>query len=372
MRVCHVTSVHPWLDTRIYVKMVLGAKKEGVDVSYVAQNIPQQNEPIYGVHLLLPPRSRFFRVLFFRKKIIKKALATNPEIVHLHDPELFTYVSYFQKRRIKVVLDWHEDFPGQIQDKHWIPRKVRKPLSKLATFWCRRVCRRADANITVTPQIVKTMSYASPLLVRNFPTLTEYPVELPDYQERDTIIYLGVLSPPRGSSLMSTAVSAVAKTNPVTLVIAGILDEGVNADKMVRLAKPAEIRFLGQVDRTRVTEELGTSRIGLCVYKKNDNHNVSYPTKIFEYMMWGIPVVMSRLNSLVELFGDEVPGIFVNPDNTEEIRDAIQWLLDNPIEAEKMGLLGRKLIKDRFNWEIDLQNLINLYANLSTTSDMDT
>ena len=366
-----MTSVHPWLDTRIYVKMFSGIRNAGIEVSYVAQNRPCQHETIKDVHLLPPPRGRFFRILLFRKKIIKKVLSTNPDIVHLHDPELFTYVRFFQKRGIKVVLDWHEDFPSQIQIKHWIPRILRKQLSKVATIWCRRVCRRADANITVTPQVAQVMVYMSPLLVRNFPTLTEYPSELPKYKERHAVVYVGVLSPNRGSSLMSMAVSTVAESNPVTLVIAGILDEGVSARKITSLASPAVVKFIGQVDRNKIKEVLGYSKVGLCILKNVHNYDVSYPTKIFEYMMWGIPVVMSRFNSLVELFGKEVPGIFVNPDNPQEISDAIQWLLDNPKEAEKMGLLGRKLIKERFNWEKDLHNLINLYENLSTRGDTD-
>lgn len=364
MRVCHVTSAHNWSDTRIYTRMFCGLQNGGVEVTLVAPNCPHINEPKDGTALLKPPKNRLLRLLLFRKKIVNKSIELKPEIVHLHDPELFTYTEFFKKQNIAVVLDWHEDFVGQIKIKHWIPKFLRGLISKIVYLWCKQVTQKADASITVTPDVVNKMKYANPVLIRNFPTLRELPATIPPYTNRLNLIYLGALTPNRGCDEMAKSISLLRDSEQVVWDIVGEISEGAVKSTILNHAKPATVNFLGFLNRDEVASCLAEAKIGLCTIKDIDNYGVSYPTKVFEYMMWGIPVVMSRFSSLVELFGKEVPGIFVNPDNTEEIRDAIQWLLDNPKEAEKMGLLGRKLIKERFNWERDLHNLINLYENI--------
>lgn len=363
MKICHITSVHPATDTRIYIKMVLGLHQAGVESILVAPNeLSQEEQP--NTILLAPPSGRLERLCSFRRKVALAALNTKPDIVHLHDPEMFTYVRFFQKRGIKVVLDWHEHFVSQIRTKHWIPRTLRRPISVIANYWCKRVCKQSDATITVTPQIATYMSFTNPALIRNYPTLREFPECIPEYNNRKNLVYVGMLSPQRGSREMAQAVSNIAHRSPITLTVAGPLDVEENADEMNRLAEPAVIDFQGLVNRDQVGEVLTSAKIGLCLFKDIGNHQVAYPTKIFEYMMWGIPVVMSHLDSLVDLFDDEVPGIFVDPNNVDEITNAIQWLLDNPKEAEKMGLVGQKLINEKFNWEHDFASLIDLYENI--------
>ena len=363
MNVCHITSAHPSTDVRIYTKMVLGLRSMGVKSTLVAPNKPYQENQQYTI-LLDSPVGRIARLFFFRRKVVRAALKTNPNIVHLHDPELFPYTSYFQKRGIKVVLDWHEDFPGQIKIKHWIPGILRGVISKMALRWSKKITNIADASITVTPGVVNKMHFAKPTLIRNFPTLRELPASIPDYSERHNLLYIGAVTPNRGSVEMAKAISQLQNPQNITLDIAGDISEGETKFNIKQNAKPATINCLGHQNRHEVASLLSRSCIGFCFIKDIDNYALSYPTKCFEYMMWGIPVVMSRLNSLTELFGDEVPGIFVDPNDVDDITHAIQWLLDNQVEAERMGLLGQKLIQEKLFFEQDLVLLLELYKDI--------
>jgi glycosyltransferase involved in cell wall biosynthesis len=364
MKICHVTSVHPWSDARIYTKMVCGLRQNGINTVLVAPNHPPHKIKVGGVILLPPPKNRLSRILFFRRRVILRALKTNPDIVHLHDPELFGYTRLFKKHGIKVVLDWHEDFVGQIKNKHWIPRMFRGSISFVASIWCRFITKRADASITVTPPIVQTMSFANPLLIRNFPTLREFPEKTNPPTDRVEVVYIGGVSEIRGCYTMAEAIGLVAKQIPLTWVVAGDVSIMVDQDRLRALAYPASINILGRVSRDRVASVLSSATVGLCVIQDVSNYSVSYPTKVFEYMMWGVPVVMTQFDTLADLFGVDVPGIFVDPQNIDEVSSAIALLLNNPAEAQRLGSIGRKLVKNRFNWEVDLSELITLYQSL--------
>lgn len=47
----------------------------------------------------------------------------------------------------------------------------------------------------------------------------------------------------------------------------------------------------------------------------------------------------------------------MNPKNAKEVAQAINWLLDNPEEAKKMGENGRKAIEEKYSWEKEFEKL---------------
>ena len=51
--------------------------------------------------------------------------------------------------------------------------------------------------------------------------------------------------------------------------------------------------------------------------------------------------------------------------NPQEIGEAINYLLNHPNEAKKMGENGRKMVIEKYNWDIEKKKLIDLYKDLS-------
>ena len=86
MRVCHVTSVHPSKDVRIFYKECVSLAKE-YEVFLIAPNVKDEyTECIHIVGVPLP-QSRIRRI-FSLNRVFKKAMDVNAEVYHLHDPEL--------------------------------------------------------------------------------------------------------------------------------------------------------------------------------------------------------------------------------------------------------------------------------------------
>ena len=81
-------------------------------------------------------------------------------------------------------------------------------------------------------------------------------------------------------------------------------------------------------------------------------------------MSLGLPVILSRSD-----YGDRVLeqyrfGISVDPENVEEIADAIRYLLDHPDEARQMGENGRRAVKEQYNWGVEEKKLLALYEDI--------
>ena len=86
--------------------------------------------------------------------------------------------------------------------------------------------------------------------------------------------------------------------------------------------------------------------------------------KLFEYMMAGLPVICTNFILWKEVVEENDCGICVNPNNVNEITDAINYLINNLDIAKQMGENGRKMVQKKYNWESEEKKLLEIYRSL--------
>ena len=82
-------------------------------------------------------------------------------------------------------------------------------------------------------------------------------------------------------------------------------------------------------------------------------------------MSMGLPVIITKYPFAEKMIKKYNFGIAVEPDNVDEIADAIMYLIDNPKKAEIMGKNGRRAILEEFNWGNEERKLLKLYKQFS-------
>ena len=90
----------------------------------------------------------------------------------------------------------------------------------------------------------------------------------------------------------------------------------------------------------------------------------SQPTKLYEYMAAGIPVIASDFPLWRSTIEDAGCGLVVNPFDTRAIAAAIERLITNDSEAQAMGRRGRKAVEERLNWANEEKTLLSFYSSL--------
>jgi len=364
IKVCHITTVHPSMDVRIFHKECKALAMEGYEVYLIAPH--HENEEIDGVHIIsLPEKAGRLNRFILKKRIaFKKAKEIDAQIYHFHDPEMIFVGLKLKLLGKKVIYDVHEDVPAQILNKEWLGSLFfRKIISKLFNTFEKWACRYFDSVVTVTTDIVEKFKMNKrAILLRNLPSLSiiDEIKPLTIKREKFTVLYAGALTEIRGIKELIQAVNYL--NGEVELLILGKWDEPEYEKQCEELDGWKYTTYLGFKPVKEVYAYMKTVDLGLCTLYPTLNHRTSWPVKAFEYMACQIPILMSDFPYWMDIFKDN--AVFVNPKNPEDIADKIQMLTKNMEFTREIGLKNRKIIETMFSWEVEKTNLINLYKEI--------
>jgi glycosyltransferase involved in cell wall biosynthesis len=263
----------------------------------------------------------------------------------------------------KVVYDSHEHLPQQIRTKPWIPRPLRLPLAVVADRVERTAARRLSAVVTAEPYVQERFVGRSPrvVTVNNYPMLEEFPPPAAASATReDAVCYAGSISDLRGAREMLAAITMT----DAKLLLAGRFSPAGLEDELAGQPGWDRVEFLGLVTREGLAAMLGRARAGLVVLHPVPNYLDANPTKMFEYMSAGIPVIASNFPAWAAVVDAHHCGLCVDPTSPTAIAEAIRWILQHPDEAEEMGQNGRRAVESMYNWEAERSTLLGLYEQL--------
>jgi glycosyltransferase involved in cell wall biosynthesis len=82
---------------------------------------------------------------------------------------------------------------------------------------------------------------------------------------------------------------------------------------------------------------------------------------LVEAMAARIPTVATNVSSIPEIVEDKKTGLLVPFEDSAKLADAISYLLNNPDEAKKMGMMGREVVEKKFNLEFMVQNFEKVF-----------
>ena len=363
-KICHITSAHPPEDGRIFRRACISSVQAGFKTYLVEKGESYSKQGVHIIGLGEPQKTdRLYRMTVFARRAYKEAKKINADLYHLHDPELLPYALKFKKQGKAVVFDSHEDYVEQIKTKEYLPKPIAKCLSKLFEMYAYRIYRKIDGYTypgnedgIITKQLCKRM-----VATDNLPWKSELYDRYDPYVEREdrTACYIGGLDAARG---IEQIIDAAYKAN-CKLYLAGPFSSDEYRLKLENKEEYQCVEYLGIIGREEILNLLQKVQIGLCVlldvgqYYKMTN----LPTKVYEYMSMGIPVILNDSPYNKRIVNELGIGEAVNPNNTNEIATRICELIENSEKRIRFGENGRTAIATRYCWDKEQGKLISLY-----------
>jgi len=365
IKITHLTSAHPRYDTRIFIKECQSLiKREEYDVSLiVADGLGDEIKNSIKFYDVGESIGRITRILKITKKVLKKAIELDSDIYHLHDPELLPIGLKLKKLGKKVIYDAHEDLPKQLLSKPYLHTVVKKPLSWAVERYLRYACGKFDFVISATPYIRDLfLTFTKSVDVNNYPIVSELSSDIQWEQRKNQVCYVGVIAKIRGNLENVQAMQYV--NTQTTFKLAGMTYENDFFEILKNDDGCERVEFMGKLDRQGVKELLSESKMGLVTLHPTINYIDALPVKMFEYMLAGIPVIASDFPILKEIIEQEKCGVCVNPLDSKEIGQAIEYIVTHDNVAKQMGMNGKKAIIQKYNWGREEKKLHDVYKEL--------
>jgi glycosyltransferase involved in cell wall biosynthesis len=364
LKVVHLSSGHYAVDERILLKECQSLARAGHEVTLIAQYV--EDTVLGGVQIkaLRPPGSKLQRWTQTTWGAYRTATRLHAEVYHFHDPELIPLALWLSLRGKRVIYDAHENLPNTFPYKRYIPAFARGILGSLAGKIEDLAARCFSGVVAATPVIAKRFSSqnSNTVLVRNFPILEELGSgpTIPWNDRPPLVAYVGGTGPERGIQESVTAMSLLPQELNARLAIAGPPSTALRR-KIARLDGYDRTELLGLLDRKGIASLLGATRVGLVPLHRMPNFVDALPVKLFEYMACGVPVVASDFPLWRQIVDGCQCGMLVNPQDSQDLARAIEYLLTHPEEARQMGERGRAAVERDYNWRTEERQLLAFY-----------
>jgi glycosyltransferase involved in cell wall biosynthesis len=361
-RCCMITTVHPAFDIRIFRKEARSLAKTGYGVSIIAQHTKREIRD--GVEIIPIPKSgnralRIIRTL----TALRLALKQEADIYHFHDPEFLYPAMILKLFGRRVVYDVHEDVPNDILIKDWIPWVLVKPISLLAAVTERLGAKLFDGIVAATPFIARKFPISKTVMVGNFPVLGSFQQvkrSRETFHKSPVVIYPGSLRRLMGIRQLVEAFSHIPEAE---LWLVGKFEDEL-FKKEIEEKAPSNVKLLGVRGFEEVPQLYAQANIGVICYLPTATHVEAMPTKIFEYMAAGLPIVASNFPSWRVLING--CGMTVDPEDPGDIARGIKSILKDADALYEMGERSRRQFIEKYNWEQTFPELLRLYKKILT------
>ena len=323
------------------------------------------------------------------KKIAHFLDNNNIEIIHIHDMVVAKAVFKANKKKsLQIVLDLHEnrpeimklyphlqDFPGKqlISPKKW-KRLEEEFIAKSNKTIV--VTQEAKDEILSRINIEKDKIVIVPNTVnRSFYENVKFNKKiLNKYKNKFVILYIGDTGLRRGlqtaidalKELQSRIRGIVKYKSDFKLVIVGENKSDVLLKKQVKkLGLEDKVDFEGWQDPNMFTSYIKASSVCISPLFRNIHHDTTYANKLFQYMSFAKPLLVSDATAQKNLVLRTKSGLVHQEKNAGDFAEKIIKLYNDPVKQKKLGENGKRFLENEFRWEKVSQDLINIYKQLS-------
>jgi glycosyltransferase involved in cell wall biosynthesis len=327
----------------------------------------------YPLYSLLRNPQAFYMEITYSGHIIDLMKKLSPNILHAHFAYPEGWVARLAVRSLKRKIPFVVTLHGyDILTEPHSGYGIR--LNKRYDLLVRKVLEEADAVIVASKAVYeeteKITSGSDKLhLIHNGVDLQKFNPSIDgtevkrlyNAENKNVVFTLRHHEPKYGIAYLILAAKIVLKHKRDTVFIIG--GDGSLRNYHMKLAKQLGIGdhvfFPGRIFQEEVPKYYAASDV-VAVPSLQE----AWGLVATEAMACGKPVVATKVGGLPDQVIEGFNGFLVQPRDPKALADRIIYLLENPPEARRMGLNGRRLAEDKFDIERRIDKILELYRML--------
>lgn len=290
---------------------------------------------------------RLFSELLFASKAFLQSLFTKPNVVLSSSPYMFLGPAGLAAARLT-----RSSFAWDVRDLTWKYVKatghrtfgVDRALNVLMTF----TAKHSDVLTTATDGILAEFGVhnkAGRAVITNGLTpafieqLRNGTPRLAD--GRFTVVYAGLLGFPQGLDNFIAAAGLIPKAR---FILAGSGPESTHLEKMAQDLGLDNVEFLGHLDTEQLRDLYASADVLVAMLRGSQAFKVAQPSKVWEYMATGRPVVFAGECEATRIMEERDIGVVVPPEDAVALAEALVRLADDRNERDRIGRRGQEFV----------------------------
>jgi len=315
------------------------------------------------------------------KKINHFLVENSIEVIHIHDMQIAEAVFKANKKlKLKTVLDLHENRPEIMK---FYPHLQKFPGKFLISSkkWKRKeeqFVKKADKVIVVTEEAKQELALRTNIPEQNiivvpntvhkvYYTEADFKKDISDkYKNKFVLLYVGDTGLRRG---LQTAIESIAVLKDtienIKLVIVGSNTSDAILKKQVEeLGVQDFIDFEGWQNETLFPSYIEASSVCISPLHRNLHHDTTYANKIFQYMSFAKPLLVSDAVAQKNIVEKAESGLIHKAEDVTDFTEKVMDLYNSESIRAQFGEKGKSFIENEFYWEKTSGKLIEMYSNL--------
>lgn len=353
----------------------------------------KQNEIINGINVCRRKVSKLeyklsalaYTFPFYHKMmqndIEEFATKNHIEVFHIHDIQIAKAVFEVNKKlNLPTVLDLHENRPEIM--KHYDHVKsfpgnalIYPSKWKTAEFY---FLKKADKVIVVTDEAKFYYAANASAKMKKFFVVpnsvrksfySNYNVSrdiIEKNKDSFNMMYIGDTGLRRGLETAIESLLHLSQSIPnIKLTIVGTSKTQDLLEKKVQeLQLEKFVDFAGWQRPELFQSYILSSDIGICPLHRNIHHDTTYANKIFQFLAFGKPIIVSNATAQAKLINNHKCGLVFTERNSKEFAERVLEINMDKKLYNTLSVNGKVAINEKLNWEKISMGLIKLYNEL--------
>jgi glycosyltransferase involved in cell wall biosynthesis len=312
--------------------------------------------------------------------IVSAPFLSRTDVVISTSPQFFCGIAgYFVSRlkRAPWILEIRDLWPESIVTVGALrPSRATRLLEWLEGF----AYRKADRIVSVTDSFVERIAAKCDdpgkiVVIKNGVDLDFYRPGQPDrrlareigVEGRFVAAYVGTHGMAHGLGTILRAAERLKHREDIVFVLVG---DGAERERLLREKQQLgldNVLMLGQLPKDQMPRVWAITDVSLVLLRNQPLFERVLPSKVFEGMGAAKPIILGVRGESQRLVEASGGGLCIEPENAEELADAVTYLADDQPNCRAMGLAGRYYVEQHF----DRRKLAKAFEMVFTASARD-
>ena len=183
--------------------------------------------------------------------------------------------------------------------------------------------------------------------------------------------FVGTFGPWHGIPQLTQAVDRISKSKLFSNIHFLLIGDGdLKRESENQIGQYKEVTFIGEVSYSDVQHYLAVCDILVSPHcpQVDGREFFGSPTKLFEYMAMGKPIIASRLGQIGDVLEHKKTAYLVEPGNVENLAEAMNTLIMEPGLCNVLGQNARAEVLSKYTWEKHVWKIIEKLKEQIKTS----